>query len=383
MTQMPGSPPFPQLRYCTRCCMPETNEGMAFDEMGICLACRSQEQKMRIDFTAKEKQLRALLEKAKAEANGNYDCIIPISGGKDSAFQLHILCKVYGMNPLAVTFSHNWWSKIGMDNLWHVLEVFNVDHIMYTPKRNLVNNLARQSLPLIGDACWHCHAGVYSFPFHIATKFKIPLLIYGESFAEHSGRTTYTAESTEQKDMVSYAWKNSAKVSCDKMVSDKVSRRDLVMFQPPSKEELEEAGVYGIHLGDFLFWDHERQTEFLVNEYGWKEDKRESAYKHYKSVECRMAGVHDYAKFVKRGFGRGTDEAAQDIRSGLMTREEAFELIKDVDFERPGALDFYLEITGWTEEEFYQVLQDKREGKAQTLPDFRPTKKAAGQGAGE
>ncbi len=365
-----GQPPFPQLRYCSRCCMPETNEGMAFDELGVCLACRSQEQKMRIDWSAKEKQLRKLLEDAKSKAGNNYDCIIPISGGKDSAFQLHILCKVYGMKPLAVTFSHNWWSDIGRENLWRVLEVFDVDHMMYTPRRGLVDNLARQSLPLIGDACWHCHSGVYSYPFHVATKFKIPLLIYGESFAEASGRSTYTSEAQGEKEMVSYAWKNSAKVSCDKMVSQKVSRKDLVLFQPPSSEELKEAGIYGIHLGDYLFWDHERQTEFLVNEYGWKEDKREAAYKHYKSVECRMAGVHDYAKFVKRGFGRGTDEAAQDVRSGLMTREEAFELIKDVDFERPGSLDYYLKITGYTEKEFYEILQAKREGKATTLPNF-------------
>ena len=372
ISQGSGKPPFPELKYCTRCCMPETNEGMEFDELGICLACRSQEQKMRIDWIVKEKKLREILENAKADAEGGYDCIIPISGGKDSAFQLHILVNVYGMKPLAVTFSHNWWSEIGQQNLWNMLEAFDVDHIMYTPKRSTVNNLARQSLPLIGDACWHCHSGVYSFPFHVATKFKIPLMIYGESFAEASGRTTYVDEDDEDKEMVSYAWKNSAKVSCDAMLSSRVNRRDLEMFYPPTLEEMKEEGIYAVHLGDFLFWDGERQTEFLVNEYGWLEDDRESAYKHYKSVECKMAGVHDYAKFVKRGFGRGTDEAAQDVRSGLMTREEAFELIKEVDFDQPESLKWYLEITGYSEKEFYEILNSKREGKAKILPDFYP-----------
>lgn len=370
MTENYGTPPFKHLRYCMRCCIPETNEGMEFDELGICLACRSQEQKMRIDWSSRERKLRELMASAKAKAGHNYDCIIPISGGKDSAFQLHILCKIYGMRPLAVTFSHNWWTEAGKRNLWKVLEVFDVDHIMYTPRRGLVNNLARNSLTLIGDACWHCHSGVYSFPFHIATKFNIPLLIYGESFAEASGRSTYTSESEQEKDMVSYAWKNSAKVSCDRMISDRVSRKDLTMFYPPTQEELKTAGVYGIHLGDFLFWDHERQTEFLIKEYGWEEDTREAAYKHYKSIECRMAGVHDYAKFVKRGFGRGSDEAAQDVRVGLMTREEAFELIKDVDFAKPESLAYYLEITGYSEKEFYEILNSKREGKAKELPSF-------------
>jgi len=363
-----GQPPFPQLRYCTRCCLPETTEGIAFDELGICQACRSQEQKMRIDWSVREKKLRQILDEAKARAGDNYDCMVPISGGKDSAFQLHILCKVYGMNPLAVTFSHNWWSETGKKNLARVLEVFDVDHVMYTPKRGLVNRLARQSLPLIGDSCWHCHAGVYSFPFHIAVKFGIPLMVYGESFAEASARTTYVDEDQEEKEMVSYAWKNSAKVSTDAMVGDLVSRKELRMFYPPTPDELKAAGIRGIHLGDFLFWDHERQTEFLIKEYGWMEDEREAAYKHYKSVECRMAGVHDYAKYVKRGFGRGTDEAAQDVRSGLLTREEAFDLAAKVDAERPSTLDYYKEITGYTEEEFHEILKSKREDKAKLLP---------------
>ena len=86
-----GQPPFPFLRYCTRCCMPETNEGMAFDEMGICKACRSQEEKIRIDWALKQRQLGEILEQAKTESGDNYDCMVPISGGKDSAFQLHVL----------------------------------------------------------------------------------------------------------------------------------------------------------------------------------------------------------------------------------------------------------------------------------------------------
>ncbi|MBT5039250.1 MAG: N-acetyl sugar amidotransferase, partial [Rhodospirillaceae bacterium] len=92
------------------------------------------------------------------------------------------------------------------------------------------------------------------------------------------------------------------------------------------------------------------------------------SYKWYKSVECRMAGVHDYAKYVKRGFGRGTDFASQDVRAGLLTREEAFDLAAEVDAERPETLDYYLKITGYSEEEFYKILKDKRAGKAVDLP---------------
>jgi N-acetyl sugar amidotransferase len=365
----PGDPPFPKLRYCVRCCMPETNEGMGFDEMGICKACRSSEQKMRINWAQRAEALQAIVDKAKAAAGNNYDCVVPISGGKDSAFQLHILVKVYGLTPLAVTFSHNWFTETGKYNLANILDRLGVDHIMYTPSRGLVNKLARRSLPMIGDACWHCHAGVWSFPFHVATKFGIPLIIYGESPAEFSGRTTYWDQDLPgEKDFVKVGLKESMKVGPEQMVGGEVSRKDLNLFFPPTAEELDEAGIYGVFLGDFVFWDHERQTEFLVNEYGWREDKVEGSYKWYKSVECRMAGVHDYAKYVKRGFGRGTDFASQDVRAGLMTREEAFDLAAKIDAERPEALDYYLQITGYSEQEFYEILKSLRQGKAKELP---------------
>ncbi|MDP6515403.1 MAG: N-acetyl sugar amidotransferase [Alphaproteobacteria bacterium] len=366
--RVPGDPPFRALRYCSRCCMPETNEGMGFDEMGVCKACRSSEQKMRIDWQTRQEALRRITDKAKAAAGNDYDCVVPISGGKDSAFQLHIMVNVFGMTPLAVTFSHNWFTETGRYNLANILERLNVDHMMYTPNRGLVNKLARRSLPMIGDACWHCHAGVWSFPFHVAAKFRIPLIIYGESPAEFSGRTTYLdQELPKESNFAKVGLKESMKVPPEAMVGDGITAKDLSLFFPPTPAELEEAGVYGVFLGDYVFWDHERQTEFLVKEFDWREDRVEGSYKWYKSVECRMAGVHDYAKYIKRGFGRGTDFASQDVRAGLMTRDEAFDLAAKVDSERPDALDYYLEITGYTEEEFHQRLKAMRQGKATEL----------------
>jgi len=352
-----GKPMFRGLKYCVRCCMPESNEGIKFDEMGICQACQSSEQKIHIDWTARERELRKLLDHHKS-LNNDYDCIVPISGGKDSTFQLHVITKIYGMKPLAVTFSHNWFTETGKYNLQNAIEKFNVDHVMFTPNRELINKLARQSLSKIGDSCWHCHSGVGAFPLQIAVKYRIPLLIWGESIAEMSGRSThYNPMLKFDRD---YFTKVSAKVYPEAMVSDDISLRDLAPFKLPSYQELEEVGVIGIHLGDYLFWDDERQMEFVRDVYDWREDKVEGTYKRYKSVECRMAGVHDYTKFLKRGFGRGTDHASIDVRAGLLTREEAFELAKRHDAERPDALDYYLQITGFSEEEFEKVLAQHR-----------------------
>lgn len=352
-----GKPLFSNMKYCLRCCMPESNEGIQFDEMGICQACQSAEHKIHIDWTVRERELRDILDKYKAQKR-DYDCIIPISGGKDSTFQLHVLTKVYGMRALAVTFSHTWFTETGKYNLQNCLEKFDVDHIMFSPSKSLVNRLARQSLFKIGDSCWHCHSGVGAFPLQIAVKYQIPLLIWGESIAEMSGRASY--RNPVRKFDRDYFTKVSAKRYPEEMVCDEISLREMSAFRLPSVEEIERLGVVGIHLGDFIFWDDERQMEFVRDTYDWREDKVEGTYKGYKSVECKMAGVHDYTKFLKRGFGRGTDHASADVRAGLLTRAEAFELAKKHDSERPDALDWYLQLSGFTEEEFKTVMAEHR-----------------------
>lgn len=358
-----ATPLFPHLQYCIRCCVPETQEGVQFDEMGVCRACQSSEQKIHINWIEREDQLKNILNEAKAKAGNNYDCIIPISGGKDSTFQLHVLTKIYGMKPLAVTFSHNWWSESGWYNLQNALEKFSVDHIAFTPNRSLINRLMKRSVEGIGDTNWHDHAGVGSFPLQIAVKYNIPLLIWGESLAEASGRASYyDPVHTFDRE---YFLKQSAKLTPKQMVGGTVTERDLHLFEVPESKEIEAAGVWGIHLGDYIFWDEERQVEFIRDTYGWQETEMEGTYKRYKSVEDIMSGMHDFTCYLKRGFGRCTLQASLDIRNGLLTREEGFQLIRKYDTERPEALDYYLGITGSTEDEFFNTMKGKRVPKMQ------------------
>jgi N-acetyl sugar amidotransferase len=365
----------PEARYCIRCCIPETQEGVKFDELGICQACQSSEQKIHIDWVEREKELRRILDTAKASAGNNYDCIVPISGGKDSTFQLHVLTKVYGMKPLAVTFSHNWFSETGWYNLLNSLEKFNVDHIMFTPNRDLVNRIAKRSLENIGDTCWHCHTGVGAFPLRVAVRFKIPLLIYGESIAEASGRSSY--KDPLMSFDVDYFTRVSAKRNPLEMVGGNITEKDMKPFFFPTTAELEEAGVRLIHLGDYIFWDDERQMEFVRDTYAWKETEVEGTYKGYKSAECIMPGMHDFTNYLKRGYGRATYQASVDVRNGLLTREEGFELAKKFDSEIPEALDYFLNITGMSKEEFYAMMREKRIGPAKRteLPIVEKTRK--------
>lgn len=313
---------------------------------------------MRIDWKERDRALRRLFDKYRGNGSSGYDCICPISGGKDSAFQLYLLTQVYNMKPLAVTFSHNWFSETGRKNLQTCLETFDVDHLMFTPSRGLVNRTARHSLKMIGDTCWHCHAGVGAFPLRAAVMYKIPLLVFGESAAENSASAEYDKIIEYDRD---YFTKVSAFYTPEQFSCDYLSAQDLRPFDLPSHQELEEVGVVGIHIGNYVFWDDERQMEFMRDFFGWQEDNVEGTYKGYKSVECKMPGMHDYTKFLKRGYGRATDHVTRDVRAGLMTLEEAYKLARKHDPVQPDAINEYLELSGYSLEEFHAIMDEHRE----------------------
>ena len=241
---------------------------------------------MYIDWVVRDKGLRRILNHYKEISGDNYDCMVAISGGKDSTYQLHLVTQVYRMKPLAVTFNYNWMSETGKYNLQNVLERLNVDHIMFTPNRSLVNRLAKRSLELNGDSCWHCHAGVDSFPLQAAVMYKIPLIIFGESVAEgHSGKATYYEPCPFDLD---YIQKVSTKSKIEEVVNEEITLKDLWPFKIPTLEELEKHKIVRLFLGDYMFWDSERQVELIKDLYDWRKDDVDGTYKKYKSIECRM-----------------------------------------------------------------------------------------------
>lgn len=344
-----------KIKYCTRCCLPETMEGMTFDETGMCVPCRSSEVKMHINWETRRQNLEAMLNAHRSDIS--YDCMLPMSGGKDSTYQAYMLTKVLNVTPLAVTHGQNWYSLIGRYNLENCLQQFDLDHLIFNMNRQVINRVARTSLGAIGDACWHCHIGAGTFAVQVAIAWNIDLMIWGESIAESDGRSSYD---TQTEASLLYNLEVSARVKAEDMSDDITSAKDMSPWIYPSPEVLGRTKVRYVHLGDYFFWDEERQVEFIKRNFEWMDSRVENTYKGYKSVECVMAGVHDYTNFIKRGVGRGTIHAAEDIRRGLLTREEGCELAKKFDAERPHALDFYLSLTGFSEDELETTLKEAR-----------------------
>jgi N-acetyl sugar amidotransferase len=345
-----------KIKYCSRCCMPETMEGIEFDEFGRCTPCRSSEEKMHINWEVRQEGLVKTLNSHKNP--DYYDCLFPMSGGKDSTFQAHCLIKRYKVNPLAVTHGQNWYSLSGRYNMENCLQKFDLDHLFFAASRSIVNKAAKKSIDAIGDACWHCHIGAGSFVIQTAVDWDLKLMIWGESIAERDGRGSYY-EGKEHSAF--YNLEVSALIRAEDYDDNNISKSELSQWYYPTEKVIEEKGIRYLHLGDFIFWDEEKQVEFLVKEYEWMDSKVENTFKGYKSTECVMAGVHDYLNFLKRGIGRSTIHASDDVRRGLMTRSEGMELSKKHDAQRPHALDFYMDITGLSEEKIEDKIIKARE----------------------
>ena len=152
-----------EVKYCKKCVMPSSSAiPLEFDEHGVCSGCNTSNQRNDVDWERRKKQLQRLLDKYRSLDGSNYDCIIPVSGGKDSYFQVHLIKNVLKMNPLLVTYNANNWTKTGYENLHNMRDVFGCDHIFFTPSVELLKKMNRIGFKMTGDMNWHGHSGIFT-----------------------------------------------------------------------------------------------------------------------------------------------------------------------------------------------------------------------------
>ena len=356
------------MRYCTRCVYPENAKPyIIFDEGGVCSGCRTSEEYDRVNWKEREKMLREVLAVYKAKARENkshYDCIIPVSGGKDSHFQAHLVKNVYGLNPLFVTYNHLFNAPLGIRNLHNLVKRFNCDIIRFTTNPNSVKKISRYMLKRCGDLTWHYHCGILTFPIQIAVKFKIPLIIWSEN------NFYYMVGTFNPNDMVEFSRKHRKDfglrgIEAEEMVGqDGIEWTDIAPFVYPSDDEMESIGVRGIYLSNFVLWDDKKQAEMMHEMYDFQPTKspRDRTFNTYAKLDDYHAnGAHDYLKFLKFGYGRATDDAAIMIRKRRITREDGIELVKKYDHIRPRDLDVWLKFVGMSEKEFFECVNPLRD----------------------
>ena len=349
---------------CKKCLYPETYETITFDSKGICNICdQNLVQKEKINWKDRNKEFDKILNFYRNKYD--YDCIVPFSGGKDSTFQLYYLIKVKKLKPLVVRFNHSFYREQTLKNTENVLKKLGCDFIEFTPNWKIVKLLMLESFKRKGDFCWHCHTGIYSYPIQLAVKFNIPLVIYGEPLAEMSAYYTY--EQIESEDQEKFEMVRNLGINAEDMYNmlkgskHKIDKRDLLPYTYPSKDSVAQIGVKSINLGNYIKWDYNKQTKIIKKELGWKTDELEGvpdkANPFSSKIECYMQGSRDYIKFIKRGYGRITQNMANELRKKKVSTKTAQKLIKEFEGKKPQSLKIFLKYIGLSEKQFFKILK--------------------------
>lgn len=316
------------MKYCTKCIMPTTRPEQVFED-GVCDACKSAEDKHEnIDWAQREKEFEEILSQYRGDGS-DYDCIIPVSGGKDSCYQAITMRDKYGMTPLCVTHTPCELTEIGLKNL-NFLRDQGFDLIQISGNRKSYKELVRIGFFKLGDCCWPEHIGIFSAPVKLAVNYNVPLLIWGEnSQFEYGGPAT-----KKDNNYLDRNWLEQFQMSGHRLsdvVHDGVELNSIKTLIYPSDEDVQRVGVTGLFLGYFEKWDSQRNVDLCCS-LGWSKNPDgpvEGAYNDVENLDCKyIGGLHDYMKFIKYGYGRATDQLCIEIRAGRMTRNEAIEALK-------------------------------------------------------
>lgn len=354
--------------YCKRCLYPSNHPyGMIFDDDGVCMGCRVHEEKDELDWDSRFKKLEQIVHSnSKIMGTKNFDCIIPVTGGGDSYFIVHVAKNILGMNPLLVNYNSHYNTKLGIRNLANLSTVFDCDIVTSTLSPNHVKKITNQSIKQYGSMYWQALAGYTTFPVQTAIRFRIPLIIWGvHPWSEQTGMFSHI----DEVEMSHRCRKEHALmgISAEDLVhsDSNVTRGDVQPFIYPYDNELEAVGVRGIYLSNYIRWDSKAQHELMIDQYGYESSKQQRTFNTYEDVHCfHSSGIHDYIKYLKYGYSKVTDHASREIRLKRMTRKTGIEMVKKYSEKEPEDLELFLKWVGMEKDDFYLHINKFRDKNA-------------------
>ena len=350
------------MKYCKKCLQPDTRPGIKFDENGICYACLYEEEKKKIDWIAREKELKEIAEWAKRTAKGPYHCVIGVSGGKDSTFQAVYAKEKLGLNVLLVNSEPDKITEIGKHNIENLINL-GFDVIKMRPNPRIVKKLVKKSFYKYGNPIKPTEYPLWTSAYIIADKFDIPLVIQGENAALTLG-VVNTGLGNDGNALNVNEGNTLSGGNASDWIDDEINENELFMYQFPDKKKLIEKGIKAIYLQYYVKeWSQVYNADFSIARglFGRAtEDLHElGRYRRYSALDSDMQIVNQMLKYYKFGFGFATDEACYDIREGRISREDAKWLVKEYDGKcgEKYIEEFckYIEIT---KEEFWSIVDN-------------------------
>lgn len=348
------------MKYCKKCLQPDTRPGIKFNEEGVCYACLYEEEKKRIDWEARKNELKEIAEWAKRTTKGPYDCVIGVSGGKDSTFQAIYAKEKLGLNVLLVNGEPDQITDIGKKNIENLIQM-GFDIIKLRPNPRITKRLVKTSFFKYGNPMKSTEYPLWTSAYIIADKFDIPLIIQGENAALTLG-VVNTGLGVDGNALNVDGGNTLNGCNASDWIEENLSLKELYMYQFPDKEKMIKKGIKAIWLQYYVKeWSQVYNADFSIARglIGRStEDLHDlGRYRRYSSLDSNLHIVGQMLKYYKFGFGFATDEACYDIREGRITREEAIWLVNEYDGKcgEQYIREFcnYIEIT---EKEFWEVV---------------------------
>lgn len=318
-------------KFCKRCFYSTSHPlGLTIDEKGICSGCRIHEEKDSLDWDARWEKLKALVEPYRRDSGNNYDCIIPVSGSQDSHYIVYLVKERLGLNPLLVSYNKYFNTPLGIRNLANLRIKFDCDIVYQNINPLSVKKITRTTLRRLGSAYWPILAGHTVFPVQTAVRYKVPLIIWGAhqgleqvGMFSHEHEVEMTRRYRKDHDLMGY--------EADDLLSthDTLKEEDIWQYRYPDDKDLNEVGVRGIYLGNYVRWDPKAQHEQMMAEYGYKTSTFERTFDCYDYVDCfNYMDLHDLLKLYKHGYSKVTDHASREVRYGRLSRGQGMDLIR-------------------------------------------------------
>ena len=352
------------MRVCARCLYAENHPlGITFDEDGVCSGCRVHEEKDALDWSERRRQLERIFSAYRNRAGSGYDCVIPVSGARDSYFIVHTVKKEFGLNPLLVAYNKHYNASRGHRNLAYLRTIFDCDIHAMVLSPALVKRVTRRALALRGSMYWHCLAGHTVLPVQVAVRYKIPLIVWGV----HQGIDQVGMFSHEDEVEMSRRYRKDHDLmglEAEDLVSqaDGLPERDLRPFFYPHEKDIESVGVRGIYLGNYIRWDSKAQHERMIRSYGYESARQQRTFDTYNDVDCvHYSGLHDAIKFRKFGYAKVTDHACREIRLRRLTRPQAIAKVLRHQNRRPKDAGLFCEWIGLDEKSLFAMIDKHRD----------------------
>jgi N-acetyl sugar amidotransferase len=339
--------------------MPSTKPDLHVDESGVCNACRAFEKRKAVNWDDRKKELFTVLEKYKRPGQ-NWDCIVPVSGGKDSTYQVIRMLQL-GLNPLCVTSTTCDLSDLGRRNIENIKKL-GVDYVEFSPNPLVRAKLNRIGLTEVGDISWPEHVGIFTIPVRAAVQYNVPMLVWGENSQNEYGGPAAASDNN----LLTRRWLEEFGGLLGLRVQDLtdaygIPQRNLLPYQYPSDEDLKRVGVTGLFLGYYLPWDG-LSNALIAQANGFESYQKtvEGSMVNYENLDNHQTGIHDYFKFLKFGFSRATDISCLHVRRGRITRQDALEIVRKNDGKFPWvylgkSLEDILAPLEMTVQEFIQI----------------------------